>query len=606
MRSNPSTAPDGAPDPGAPNGPGSPGSTAPGASPTGPGNPAATPHDPAAAPHDPAAAPDDPAAEPGAPAALARGRSRGLLQHALVLLPLLLCFVTGLRGIDFGHHWDESIQVENLQRAIDTQTLLPKWYRYPSVLFWMTLGALTPEIASELPRNAEEMKATQARLTKVAKSNRFRLRLRSVFLVATCLSVLWTWVAAYLWRGSLLEAFLAASLLGLSWEVGYHARWVAPDGILMQFGALTLMLASLAIARRDGRWLWGAALAAGLGCGTKYTGGILLLPLWVGAWQVWRGRPAAARLGRCAGLTAAFALAFIASTPGAVLQPFVFLRHVGFEIEHYRTGHYGATVEAGLPHLVAILRYLGAHLFSWQSGLALAASGLSVAGAVLAVRRSPRRALLVGCVPLLYVLYMSTQRVMFVRNLLLVAPMLALFAAHGATRILDAVRERAARTGRASARWRWAAGGVVAVLWGVNTPYLIAASQSIRDRDVDRDVRAAHAWLTGEADGRVFVSPRVRRKLGQLELALPDNATPDPRAAVDAALFFPAETPSNAQLEANRPGTSLAVFGPLDVNFPYYPAWPNPKVVAYPADAARRVGVLDGPGPNDLDDPDDD
>jgi hypothetical protein len=50
--------------------------------------------------------------------------------------------------------------------------------------------------------------------------------------------------------------------------------------MMMQFAALMLMLLSYAHTRSDPRfWLKCAAAAAGLACGTKYTGGILLVPI---------------------------------------------------------------------------------------------------------------------------------------------------------------------------------------------------------------------------------------------------------------------------------------------------------------------------------------
>ena len=48
---------------------------------------------------------------------------------------------------------------------------------------------------------------------------------------------MWLYRLVLTWRGSRIEALLAASLLALSWEVSYHTRWVAPDGLLMQFSA---------------------------------------------------------------------------------------------------------------------------------------------------------------------------------------------------------------------------------------------------------------------------------------------------------------------------------------------------------------------------------
>jgi len=547
--------------------------------------------DPSIAPEQPPH--DAPRARPSGPAPGA-GRVGRLARHLVVLAPLLLLLGTGQRGIDFGKHWDERVQVEVLHTAIDTQTLLPKWYRYPSVIFWLTLGSLTPEILAQIPHTAAEMKATQASLNATVESPEFRLRTRSLFLFVTCLTVLWTYLLALSWHGRALEGFLAASCVGLSWEVAYHARWIAPDGILMQFSALTLLLLVLAVSRRNARWLVAAALSAGLACGTKYTGGILLLPLFVAAAQVWAQRPVAERILRSAGLALVFVFAFVLSTPGALLQPYIFTRHVGFEIEHYRTGHYGSSIEAGLPHLAAMGRYISTHLFSHQAVLALVVSICAAIGFVGSVRRAPRMALLLACFPIVYVLYMSTQRVLFVRNLLLVAPIIAVFAAHGATTLLTGLqgKKRPESASRGRPAGVLAAGLLIAVVWLVNGSFLIRAGEGIRERDHDADVRAFSSWADDRTDLRLYISDRVARDMARLQLALPINGIRDRAAEVDAAAFFPAELAPDVQLAANRPGTALAIFGALDVNFAFYPAWKEPKLLVYPATAARAAGIL--------------
>src|SRR5436309_7703532 len=85
-------------------------------------------------------------------------------------------------------------------------------------------------------------------------------------------------------RASHLSAWQAVASLAVvltSLEIAYHARWVAPDAVQMQFAALWLMLFALALHSQKHvfGWLRVAAVAAGFSCGTKYQGGILLLPV---------------------------------------------------------------------------------------------------------------------------------------------------------------------------------------------------------------------------------------------------------------------------------------------------------------------------------------
>ena len=49
----------------------------------------------------------------------------------VALVPLALFVATGVRGIDFGFHWDEGYHVGNLRDALEDGTVLPARFRYP-------------------------------------------------------------------------------------------------------------------------------------------------------------------------------------------------------------------------------------------------------------------------------------------------------------------------------------------------------------------------------------------------------------------------------------------------------------------------------------------
>ena len=80
------------------------------------------------------------------------------------------------------------------------------------------------------------------------------------------------------WGRPSTEALLGDLVLGLSWALAYHARWIAPDAVMPQFGALTMLSSMLAWWRPDQR-IWLPLAAVGLACGTKYAGGLLPMPV---------------------------------------------------------------------------------------------------------------------------------------------------------------------------------------------------------------------------------------------------------------------------------------------------------------------------------------
>ena len=187
---------------------------------------------------------------------------------------------TGVVGLDFGHHWDEYGTAASLDNSVRSGMLLPMRYVYPGVRFWIGITAAAPEYARAMLSDLDPAHgaARAAVLAEGLASRGTHLRIRFVYLVLTSLGMVWLYLLVLTWRGNIVEALVAAALLGSSWEIAYHARWMAPDAVMMQFGALTMLFSVLAVVReRPGRWLMLAAGAAGLAAGTKYPGGALLL-----------------------------------------------------------------------------------------------------------------------------------------------------------------------------------------------------------------------------------------------------------------------------------------------------------------------------------------
>jgi hypothetical protein len=121
---------------------------------------------------------------------------------------------------------------------------------------------------------------------------------------------------------------------------------------------------------------------------------------------------------------------FLAISPGALIEPVRFSRDVIYEMRHYALrGHDIYTVQPGWPHLQAMLDYLAFSLSSPIPLISALLGALAVYGAGAAYR-ARRDAFLILCIiPTLYVLYLSSQRVMIVRNLLVVLPFVALLLA---------------------------------------------------------------------------------------------------------------------------------------------------------------------------------
>jgi 4-amino-4-deoxy-L-arabinose transferase-like glycosyltransferase len=396
--------------------------------------------------------------------------------------------------------------------------------------------------------------------------------MRGVFLSVSALVVLGVFLAARR-RAGPWESLFAAGLVATSWEVAYHARWIAPDMILTALVAL--YIAALLRVHEGKGCLISCALLAGLATGTKYTAGLLLLPILLFWWRTTPERQPR----RLAGALAAFAGAFLDSTPGAVLQPVRFWRDIAFERFHYSVGHYGFGVDSSLEHLGLMLQWIGASLGSPYAPLALLVTFLALVGAVSSWRSDRLEAVLLLLVPVIWVLFFATQKVLFVRNLLPVAPFIALFAARGLTNIASSLPDRA----------RALPGLLGACVLILNGSWMWDASASIRERqEASRDdLGELQRWLETERGERsVYFSEPLARELYAKLGVQPDWLIVDQAAPADLAAFRPAEVAVGAfpgdptgTLKSNLPGCLVASFGPREVNWEWYTTWREPRIV---------------------------
>ena len=521
---------------------------------------------------------------------------------APALLPWLLLVATGLHGIDFGFHWDEDHHTGTVRTAIQRGVPLPGEYRYPSVSFWLALAGAMPEI---IAGDAGDEEGRAAVLVAVGEK-RVRLRTRTLFLLVSSLAALWVHAAVWVWRRRAVEALAAAAVLALSWEVAYHLRWIAPDGVLMMFAAATLAACCSAVARPARRLaLPLAAVCAGLACGTKWPAGLLLAPVLLAAWQA---RPPAASPGahaprstaaalralapRLAGLVAIFAATYLVTTPGTLLEARTFLDSVRLQQGVYSRGHLGHTVSGPFDHLGRVLEYFALAFGSRFALLSLAVFAAFAGGVAALVRESRSRALLVLVFPVLYLAFFAFFPVMIVRNYLVLAPFFALLTARGLVAAADALRAGAA--GPWGARALLGLASLVAV---ANGAWLVWASDSVvrfRDRaPIAPAARYLDAQLDAHPDARFAVSASVRQRLAALDGRSRPNLIDGPLDDARAAVFHASESYAAILGATPRHDLTSTWFGPFEVNFNYYPSWLGAdRIVVMPVEHYPRRRFL--------------
>lgn len=542
-----------------------------------------------------------------------------------VLLPLIVFILTGLRGIDFGlRHPDEPFLIRETLASVDSGVYLPKLYNYPSISYWLTFSGLVPDLPDILFDDADAVKVIQ----KLGED--YYVRVRVVFLLLSALAIVWVYGAVLVWRRSIFEALTAACVLGFSWEFAYHARYIAPDAILVQFVSLMMLLCCLAYfhlppphplplsAPRFPNYLYLAAVAAGLALGTKYTAGVVVVPvgLVVLAIPIRKGGLRAQQqtlennvsyatpsepahphqpmkysvfVRQIFLMVVVLVGTYLITTPGTVLDSDEFWKDVEFERKHYgEIGHQDQTVDPGLDHLERIFDYLGLVGLSVYRPIALFLIGLMVVGIGATLRENWYFALLLLSFPVIYSGYLSLQRVMFVRNLLVVLPFMAIFIGRGVGFLLDLSQDMQ--------RYRFVRLGLSAVMAGVcvtNASWLYTTAETIAHPP--DELAEFVAYAADNPETQFSVSDQIHFNLEKEGYPLPENMVVSAwDSAYEYGVFYTWEV--REIIPPNHHDTISRWFGPHDINLNYYPLWNTQTIIVLPEEKVTDyfVPVFEG------------
>jgi len=218
-------------------------------------------------------------------------------------------------------------------------------------------------------------------------------------------------------------ALLAAALEAVAFLPVFYAHLALND--VPTLAPLTLSLLGTAGVLRKGRardYLL-AGVGLGLGCATKYTAGVMLLPLLAAAAAQYLETPSAGRR-VVAGLVLAGAAAlvsFLVADPYSVLDFHAFEQGLAHQssLSGEAQGKLGAPRESGYVY----------YLWSLTWGLGWVPALAALGGAVTVWRREPRLGWVLVPAPLLYLVFMGAEGRYFGRWLLPIFPILCLLAA---------------------------------------------------------------------------------------------------------------------------------------------------------------------------------
>jgi hypothetical protein len=516
---------------------------------------------------------------------IGHGRWARMLAGAGPVVMLLLLFVvTGIRGVDLGYHWDEvGYHLNPARQMVASGVLLPRAYIYPTVGKWLILLPAVPAaIRGALDAKGDPQRVQAAMLAAIDAPD-YLLKVRCLYIVVSSLAILWIYGAALALGYRRWAALVAAAGVGLSWEFATHARWVVTDCILVQFSALTLFM--LAIHHRTGkiRWIYGAASAAGLCTGTKYPGVFLLVPVLLASVLAPPARRMLARARRAVLLCATAFVVYLITTPGTVLDPFTFLGGTGFISNYYAHGHGGYTATSVWNHVGIVFTYLSIAYFSPYRPLAVILFAGVLVGGVLWIRTDRRFGAVLVLFPVVFLVFFCvTYRVVTVRNYLFLTPFLAILLGRGVEELDRRVRQP---------RVRGLLATVLTMVLLANAIWLVRAAESIRHVDPKTEVRDAIDYVKQHPGTRFRLSAQVRALMAQQQLQIPLNVTRGADAA-HVVFFGHAEGPDPWDYKVNDPWLTEETFGPLEMNFNWYPTWfGHDRVVVMTMEKAKATGV---------------
>jgi len=498
------------------------------------------------------------------------GKHQPLTVVPSILLAVSLIYV-GILGVistDFGRHWDEPRIIKSVANSVETGLLLPRWYNYPSLSYDIALITSIPQAI--LNALWAESGLKRDKVMEYLLSPSFKFHLRSVFFLLSICSGLAIYFFVRSLSGSAWIGLFGALALISSWEFIYHARWIAPDAILAFLISCSLAsqyhILTTKCHRQRFFWIVISAALAGLCIGTKYTGGIVFVPLLFAIGLAHKTEPHRSSTTLLAVTSILIAgVIFLVTTPGSILEPEKFLRHVLFEIKHYSTGHRGYTVAAGLDHLYKMLTYLFLVTPSKNAAAAVTASTLALIGIVFVVRTQPRYAVWLLSVPILYICYMSLQSVMFARNYLLLLPYLSVLTSLGLFALTRGARNK-------YPLWFLILGFSIFFLF-YNLSIATRSSLSIFSRSAPPPRVALERHIAASPETIFYLSPASCDlfEVGSTERYT--NVTSRIETS-DRLIFLSSEVANSTLYKANVPGRYRTVWSQTEeVNWDYYPSW---------------------------------
>jgi len=338
----------------------------------------------------------------------------------------ILLLAIGLRiwGIDFGlpylYHPDEPFSVRIAQRMFKTGDLNPHFFDWPSITFYIHSLAYAPYyLAGKLLGVFQTPADIQAPIRVAMGTGKTPMPTtwllgRVVTATFGCASVVLVFLTGRRLAVGDRLGLLAAAVTAVSPTLVGHSRYITPDTFAVFFVLLSLWGSAQVL--REGRpWHYLLAGAgAGLAASAKYNAGLVALVL-IAAHFLRSGKERLRETNLYAGLLLT-AVAFLATTPFAVLDYPKFVEDLRYDMRHYATGHPGMEGNT--------LSWYASYLWRVEGPIVV----LAIVETLCAFHTRSREGILLSSFPLVYFVLINRMTVRNDRTLLPMLPFVFLLA----------------------------------------------------------------------------------------------------------------------------------------------------------------------------------
>lgn len=418
-------------------------------------------------------------------------RQRAAIRAWTAML-MVLCF--GTLWLEFTHiartmpyprHVDEAFIAGPAHRTLATGTLHPYTFTYPTLPKYLAAaGMAVGFVRGAAHREIREVKQLGNMDYPYYDIPRVMKTARQLFALLAMIALAATgWSAWLAFRKP--AAILLAPLILLTSPLFFFQSWTYLNVDIVGTCFVMLTLAACLLGTRRPSFHQSVlvpSVCVGLAAGSKYTLALVALPVLLAIGLYFSG---ARRAWIWGAALATMAAAFVAVMPYSLIDIPNFLNGIASETWHYASGHSGFNAEPGLPQLLFYLR----HLVS-EFGVAAI---LAVIGVVAYVAADWRRAAILTIFPVGLLWLLASQRVHFIRNVLSLHPVIAMFAAFGLISLHGWVLGLAARRGWVRQPVEGRARVLAGVVLVIATVPLWHFVDHLRDRTDSRNL--AEAWI---------------------------------------------------------------------------------------------------------------